>query len=66
MRIISLVCVRHNNEGINYIRNLGDFVDIQSWGASDECDSLEGFSWQGYEFEARGRERLLWCSEIGI
>lgn len=56
---------RYNNEGLNDTRNLGDFLDIQSLGAFAECYIFKRLSWQDYEFEARGKERLLWCSEIG-
>lgn len=52
------LCNRHSNRGLNYTRNLGNFVYIPSWGhlASDISGRV---SWHGYEFESRGKERLM-------
>lgn len=53
-------CERHNDEGLHYIGNHVDVVYIWLWESSDKHNILEKFSWPGYRFEAKSKERQLW------
>lgn len=53
------LCKTHSDEGLNYTRNYGDFLNIWSEESSDECNVLEGFRWQGDELETKGKETIM-------